>query len=310
MEYVQLGSSEYLISRLGLGCWALGGHGYGIVDDRDSIAMIREAVDFGVNFFDTADTYGFGHSESVIAKALGGSRQNMVIATKFGVRWDDTGVFGKDIRPSYLVEALENSLRRLKMEKLPLYQIHWPDGKTKIEDTMAALVRCQEAGKIDQIGCCNVSIMDIDAAQNIAPLSSYQCRYNLVDRNSFRMAEKLHREYKITILPYEVLGRGLFSGKHKQGDSFGKADTRQVDPNFSDKNLYKMKNLLNLLTVIGNKHGVKPAQVAICWVLGQEFVGSALVGCKTVEQLSENIAATQFQLEVEDRAALNEIVTM
>ena len=143
------------VSRLAFGCWAMGGHGYGTVDDAESIAAVKKALELGINFFDTADVYGFGHSERILSEALDSRRHDVVIATKFGVSWDDSGKTRKDCSPKRLVEALEGSLRRLRVECIPLYQIHWHDGITPVPDLMETLLRCREAGKIRYIGCSN-----------------------------------------------------------------------------------------------------------------------------------------------------------
>ena len=137
MESINLGKTNLKISRLGVGTWAIGGFGWGKINDFDSIAALRRAWDLGINFFDTADVYGRGHAEEILARALGENRKNAVIATKFGVRVGPDGKTFKDISPQYAVEALEASLRRLKIECVPLYQIHWPDDATSIEETMA-----------------------------------------------------------------------------------------------------------------------------------------------------------------------------
>ena len=170
MEFVDLGKTNLKISRLGVGTWAIGGFGWGRIDDSDSIAALRKAWDLGINFFDTADIYGFGHAEEIIAKALGGDRKKAMIATKFGVRRGLDGKTFKDISPKYAVEALDASLRRLKLDCIPLYQIHWPDdGVTPVEETMAALDKCQAQGKIRFIGYSNFSGWTNFASRKIGP---------------------------------------------------------------------------------------------------------------------------------------------
>ena len=155
MEYVKFGSTPLTISRIGVGCAAIGGYDYGKVDDRESVTAIRKAFDLGITFFDTADVYGFGHAEEILAQALGKHRAEVIVATKFGVSWEGKGRTTRDISAARVVEALEGSLRRLKLECIPLYQIHWHDFRTSLEETMQALKRCQEAGKVRFVGCCN-----------------------------------------------------------------------------------------------------------------------------------------------------------
>ena len=144
MEYKLLGNTDLNVSTIAFGGWAIGGHGYGTVDDEISIKSIREALDLGINFFDTADIYGFGHSEKILSKALDAQRKNVIIATKFGVAWDNNGKTYKDCSPKRIVKALEDSLRRLRIDCISLYQIHWLDNKTPIKDTVEALIKCQK----------------------------------------------------------------------------------------------------------------------------------------------------------------------
>lgn len=158
MEYKKLGHSDIEVSRIGFGCWAIGGHGYGKVDDRDSMLAIQKAVDLGINFFDTADVYGFGHFEEILSKALGSKRHDVVIATKFGVNWDNNGKTFLDCSPGRIETAIDASLRRLKLEMIPLYQIHWYDNVTPLEEVLLQLKRCQEIGKIRYIGLSNFPI--------------------------------------------------------------------------------------------------------------------------------------------------------
>ena len=155
MEYAKLGLSDLRVSRIGFGCWAIGGHGYGKTDDKESIKAIQKALHLGINFFDTADVYGFGHSEEILCKALGSQKDNVIIATKFGVNWDERGNTFYDCSPKRVTEALEGSLRRLKIDCIPVYQIHWYDNVSPILETLEVLKKYQESGKI-QIGRAHV----------------------------------------------------------------------------------------------------------------------------------------------------------
>ena len=161
MEFRRLNNTNLEISRIGFGCWAIGGHGYGQVEETDAIAAIRKAVGEGINFFDTADVYGFGQSEKILSKALGHTRHKVVIATKFGVNWNDEGETFKDISAKHVKEAVEASLKRLEIESIPLYQVHWYDGKTPIEETLEVLNKCKKEGKIQNIGVSNFD-MDLE----------------------------------------------------------------------------------------------------------------------------------------------------
>jgi len=174
MEYKKLGETDLEISRIGFGCWAIGGHGYGKVDDNESIEAIKKALDSGINFFDTADVYGFGHSEEILGKALGTQRNDVIIATKFGINWKENGHTFKDCSAKRVVKAVENSLRRLKIDTIPLYQIHWPDPNTTLQETMGALIDCQKSGKIRYIGSSNFNAGLIEQIQKIGRIESLQ----------------------------------------------------------------------------------------------------------------------------------------
>ncbi|MDO9580578.1 MAG: aldo/keto reductase [Bacteroidales bacterium] len=300
MEYKRLGSTNLEISRIGFGCWAIGGHGYGSVDDQESVKAIQKALDMGVNFFDTADVYGFGHSEEILSKALGSQRDKVIIATKFGVNWDNNGKTYKDCSPKRIVKALDGSLRRLKIDCIPLYQIHWHDGKTPIEDVMETLLKCRDAGKILHVGFCNFSKDLILKASNINRVESYQCLYNLAKRQNENSIKYSSEELGINVLAYSVIGRGVFSAKYSKNSQFGENDTRIKDPDFHGVQYDKNILIAGTLSEIGKKYGKSPAQVAIRWVLENSNVTCAITGSKTPEQVSENVDAMGWSLDQSD----------
>ena len=297
MEYKRLGSTDFEISRIGLGCWAIGGHGYGNVDDRESIKAIQKALDMGVNFFDTADVYGFGHSEEILSKALGSQRDKVIVATKFGVNWDENGKTYKDCSPKRIVEALDGSLRRLKIDCIPLYQIHWHDEKTPIEDIMGTLLKCRDEGKILHIGCCNFSKGLILRASKILRVESYQCLYNLAKRQNENIIKYSSEELGISVLVYGVIGRGVFSAKYNKNSRFGENDTRMNDSDFQGTQYDKNILIAEKLSEIGKKYEKSPAQVAIRWVLENSNVTCAITGSKTPEQVAENVGSVGWSLD-------------
>jgi len=308
MEYKRLGSANLEISRIGFGCWAIGGHGYGSVDDRESIKAIHKALDLGINFFDTADVYGFGHSEEVLSKALGMQRDKVIIATKFGVAWNQNGKTFKDCSPKRLVEALEGSLRRLKLDCIPLYQIHWYDKKTPIEAVMETLLRCRDAGKILHVGCCNFSEDFVIRASNIHRLESYQCLYNLANRKHENIIKLSSEKLGMSVLAYGVIGRGVFSGKYSKNGQFGKNDTRVKDPDFHGAQYNKNILIANKLSEIGKKYRKTSTQVAIRWVLENHNITSAITGLKNKKQVCENSASTEWYLEQNDMELIDAII--
>lgn len=296
MEYKKLGETDLDISRIGFGCWAIGGHGYGKVDDDESINAVQRALELGINFFDTADVYGFGHSEEILSKGLGTERNKVIIATKFGVNWDQQGKTYRDCSPKRIVAALEGSLFRLRVDCISLYQIHWYDGITPISEAMETLRKCQEEGKIRHIGCSNFSMELILEASKTHRLESNQLLYNLAHRNSEKEISRCAEELEMGILAYGALARGLFSGRYRLGASFGDNDTRGRDEEFRGEAFRKNLHWVDRLKEIGLAYGKSPSQVAIRWVLENENVTCAIVGAKNGMQIEENIGALGWRL--------------
>jgi aryl-alcohol dehydrogenase-like predicted oxidoreductase len=299
MEYSPLGTAELRISKIGFGCWAIGGHGYGVVDDGDSIIAIQKALDWGVNLFDTADIYGFGHSENILSRGLGSKRHDVVIATKFGVCWDDAGNTYKNCSSRRVVEALEGSLRRLRIDCIPLYQLHWHDGITPIEETMEALIRCRDAGKIKYIGCTNLSRQLIDSINRIEKLQSVQLLFNLVERRNEKLLHDLFFAERMSTIVYGVLVRGLLSGKYDEKTAFGYNDTRSDDNNFKGKQRDRNLNIVREMTSLETYYNKSTAQIALRWVLDVPFISSVIVGMKTGDQVINNIGAIGWNLNKE-----------
>ncbi|MGB2631594.1 MAG: aldo/keto reductase [Minisyncoccales bacterium] len=300
MESVNLGKTNLKISRLGVGTWAIGGVGWGKINDSDSIAALRRAWDLGINFFDTADVYGQGHAEEILGQALGENRKKAVIATKFGVRIGQDGKTFKDIGPEYAVRALEASLRRLKIECVPLYQIHWPDAATPIEDTMAALIKCQEQGKIMHIGYSNFSVDLIKQAESAGRGESLQAPYNLIDRGTETELIPFCEERKITLVTYGSLAQGLLSGKIAANSKFEKDDIRGRYADWQGEKFQQNLELAKRAGDIGKKYAKTTAQTAIRWVLDRNPNGAALVGITKPEHIAENIGALDWHLAGED----------
>jgi aryl-alcohol dehydrogenase-like predicted oxidoreductase len=282
------------------GCWAIGGHGWGPVDDGDSIAAIRRALDLGINFFDTADTYGFGHSETVLAEALGKQRNRVVIATKFGVKWDADGKITRDISQARVFEALDASLRRLKLDCIPLYQIHWPDGRTPISSTLEGLMRCQEAGKVQYIGVSNFPLALILEAQRTHPIVSVQIPYNVVDRKFEATVLPCCKQLGLSVLAYSPLAQGLLTGKYGAQAYFDKEDIRSRSEYFQPDRHKTNQMVLAKLTEMGIRYGKTPSQVAIRWILDRGANLCAITGVKTSEQIEESAGALHWRLSDDD----------
>jgi len=305
LDYVRFGLTDLRISRLGMGCAVIGGYDYGKVDDRESVAAIQKAVELGVNFFDTADVYGFGHAEEILAQGLGPRRHEVVIATKFGVAWNEEGKTSRDLSAKRVVQALEASLRRLRLDCIPVYQIHWPDPRTPIAETLEALKKCQEAGKIRHIGCCNFPADLVDQAQAYCRVESVQMPYSLAERDSRETIRHCHEKYNMAVLTYSPLAQGLFSGRYGRDSQFEGTDLRKRSYLFQGERFESNLALLDRLRLVAGRHGRTPAQAAIRWILEESGVTCVLTGVKGPEEIEENAGALGWSLSPPDSAILD-----
>jgi myo-inositol catabolism protein IolS len=308
LEVMHLGKTGPTISRLGMGCWAIGGHGWGKVRDEDSSKAVRYALDNGVTFFDTADTYGFGKSETLLASVLGSSRSKVVIASKGGVRWNDSGRVWADISPAYLRQAVEKSLRRLNLDCIPLYYIHKPDEVTPIQDSVAALERMRKEGKIGVIGVANFTADQLLQALQVAPVSAVQVRLNIFDRSASEELFDICRKNEITLVAWGVLADGLLTGKFKTNTKFSEDDHRSRMPEFAGDNFVRLNKCLGLLDQLATDKGRKVGQLALRWVLDFKPYICSLFGAKTDIQVKENLGANGWMLTKEELAAIDSIV--
>jgi aryl-alcohol dehydrogenase-like predicted oxidoreductase len=305
MEYRRLGKTELKVSRIGFGCWGIGGHGYGKVDDAESIMAIRKAIDLGINLFDTAGVYGFGHSELILGKALGKESKGVIIATKVGVNWDKNGRIYRDLSSKAVEESLNASLRRLKVDCIQLLQVHWYDGKTPFEDIAQNLAKFQKLGKVMHIGISNFSFELASSLSKLIRIESNQVPYGLIDHDFEKDLSKFSVDFKQSIIAYNVLARGLLTGKYDENTRFGINDTRDQDPNFSRHRLQENKILIDYLNALVVVYGKSNAQVAIRWVLDNPYITSAIIGMKKIEQVLDNIGALEWNLEVADKIKLS-----
>lgn len=310
MEYKKLGLTDLEVSRIGLGCWAMGGHGYGRIDDKESILTVREAVDKGINFFDTSNVYGFGHSEKILGEALKGIAKGVIIATKFGVNWDKNGKTYKDCSPRAILRSLHDSLRRLKVENIPLYQIHWHDGKTPFCDIMETLEKCKARGKIRYVGCTNFPFDLVLKASSKYRLESLQAIYNVIQRHNYEDIVQCAERFDMGIIAYSVLERGLLSGKFNLKSKFGENDTRGREESFTGQKFEQNLKIADELKTIGKRYGKSPSQVSIRWVLDDPVITCAIVGIKNRAQLADNAGALGWSLFGEDHSYINNIVSI
>lgn len=299
MENTRLGNSDLVVSRVGLGGCPLGGHGWGQVDDTKLADAVRAALNAGIDFFDTADVYGLGRSETVLSQALGSKRHDVTIATKFGVRWNDQKQIVKDISRKYLREALEASLKRLRVDCIPLYYVHWPDHKTPVEEAIEELERCRRQGKVRAIGVSNFSSEQIRLARQVAEIASAQAQLSLVETDALSL-ETVLRETEISLTTWGSLAHGLLCGKYDIESRFGANDRRQRYDHFQGETFRRNLHIVESLKSIASRLGKTPAQVAIRWLLDTPAVSCVLFGAKSPQQVDDNFGAIGWSLPQED----------
>jgi methylglyoxal reductase len=305
MQRRRLPGTDLDLSVVGLGCWAMGGLWWGDdVRDEDSVAAVHAALDEGVNWFDTAPLYGHGHADEVLVRALGERRREVLIATKVGVRWSGEGRHAQsDLRPAYLREDTEASLRRLGLERVGLMQVHWPcELGTPLDDSLGELHRLKEEGKIAHFGLCNYSPAELQRARELAPIASFQTPYSMVRRELESGLLQMCREpgghpdhtAELGVLAYEPLCRGLLSGRFRGITNFPKSDLRARDDRFKGQRCLGILTMVRTLEKIARRVGVPVAALAVGWVCSRPGVTSAIVGAKRPEQLRENAMAAKL----------------
>lgn len=311
MESIRFGQTNLEVSRIVLGTWVTGGWMWGGSSDRDSILAILRALELGINFIDTAPVYGFGHSERIIGEALKqwGRKENVVIATKCGLNWDDSGSnIWRDSSPERIRAGVDDSLKRLGVDCIQLYQIHWPDPKTPFDKSMEALVRLQEAGKIQYIGLSNFSKSQIEACLEAGPVHSLQPPYNLFEREAEKELLPLCREKNIATLAYGGLCRGLLTGKFTGTEGFPKGDLRRADPKFKPDKFKQYVKAVESIKKLADKYGKTPAQFALRWALQQPGITAVIAGARTASQVQDNAGAAGWMIEADDLQKVEEII--
>lgn len=307
MEHARLGAGNYLISRVGFGCAPISGYDYGPVDETAWIATVRAALDNGINFFDVADVYGFGRGEELLSSALGEQRHKVALATKFGLVWDSHGAVSRDSSPERIKHALNESLRRLRVDSITLYQLHWPDGVTPLDAVLEVLLRFREEGKIQFIGVSNVSVGQLESVYPAHRIDSVQVPYNLLCRGIENTFITWCDSKATSVLAHSGLARGLLSGKRSQDFHFEGLDTRSRSAYFADSGREEKQQLIEALFEVGKRVGCSPSAVALRWLLDQRAVTSVLVGMKGVAQLEENLRAVGWCLSNDDYQRLSSL---
>lgn len=300
--------SDLEVSSIGLGCMGMS-FAYGATDETESLATIDRAFELGVNFLDTADIYGPLTNEELVGKALKGRRDKFVLATKFGIVRDaGYGIRGINGKPEYVREAVESSLKRLEIETIDLYYLHRVDPDTPIEDTVGAMAKLIEEGKIRHIGLSEASAETLRRASKVHQITALQSEYSLwtrdVEDNDVLAA---CRELGIGFVPYSPLGRGFLSGQIKKFEDLEADDWRRTNPRFQGENFDKNIKLVEKLEEIAKEKGVTASQLALAWVLaqGQDIV--PIPGTKRVKYLEQNAAAVDIILSQEELAAIEDV---
>lgn len=324
-----LGQSGIEASVVGLGAWAIGGWMWGGADDRQSIAAIHRAIDLGMNLIDTAPMYGYGRSEEVIGRAIKDRRDKVVLATKCGLIKDrEEGQFFfyaddynitpgpgpykiyRCLRPESIRQEIEESLRRLQTDYIDLYQTHWPDATTPVEDTMACLLKLKEEGKIRAIGTSNITVDLLERYRQLGPVDSTQEKFSMLDQEIIQSGLVDYcRQNNIAILAYSPLAQGLLTGKVSPDREFPEGDQRRSKPRFSKENRVKIQAMLAELKPFADKYGISLSQLVIAWTIAQPGITHALCGARTPEQVEENARAGDVALNPADVEAISAVVS-
>ena len=309
METRKLGNSDLNLTRIGFGAWAIGGgdwaSGWGPQDDNDSIAAIHKALDLGINWIDTAAVYGLGHSEEVVAKALKTTSHKPYIFTKCAMRWDNKGEIYHSLKEIRL--EIEYSLRRLQVETIDLYQIHWPNPDSDIEEGWSTMADLQREGKVRWIGVSNFSVAQMERALKIAPITSNQPPYSMINRTAEPEILPFSLQNGIGTINYAPMHSGLLTGamSKERVAGFPENDFRRKAKNYQEPLLSRNLAIADLLKTIGARHEVAAGVIAIAWTLHNPVVTAAIVGGRNAKQVEGVIPSMNFRLTEAEYAEIN-----
>jgi aryl-alcohol dehydrogenase-like predicted oxidoreductase len=310
MQTKRLGTSDLELTPIGIGAWAMGGGGWafawGPQDDDESIAAIHAALDAGVNWIDTAAVYGLGHSEEVVARALQGRSRKPLVFTKCARVWNEKREIGKSLKADSIRRELEASLRRLQLDTIDLYQIHWPEPDEDLEEGWGAMAQLQKEGKVRWIGVSNFNTGQLRRAQAIAPITSLQPPYSIISPEIEDSVLPYAQANHIGVIVYSPMKSGLLSGAmtRERIAAMPADDFRRRVPPFQEPRLTRNLALAELLRGIGNRHGRTAGEVAIAWTLRHPAVTAAIVGMRSPKQVEGVIGAAEFRLSPEEIAEI------
>jgi aryl-alcohol dehydrogenase-like predicted oxidoreductase len=301
-----LGNSDLRLTPIGYGAWAIGGgnweFAWGAQDDNESLRTIERALDSGINWIDTAAVYGLGHSEEIVGRALKGRAQKPYVFTKCSMRWDKDRQIHRSLKAASLREEVEASLRRLGVDAIDLYQIHWPNPEDELEEGWETLAKFKAEGKVRYIGVSNFSVAQMKRVEKIAPISSLQPPYSLLNRKVEAEVLPFCEENHIGVINYSPMVSGLLTGKmtRERVRNLPEDDWRKRSPNFQSPKLERNLELAALLGEIGREHGVEAGVVAVAWTLRHPAITAAIVGARRPDQVDGVIPALSFRLSAEE----------
>jgi aryl-alcohol dehydrogenase-like predicted oxidoreductase len=302
----KLGNSDLQLTPIGFGAWAIGGgnweFAWGPQDDDESITAIHRAIELGVNWIDTAAIYGLGHSEEIVGRALKGASRKPLVFTKCSMRWYEDRTIYRSLKADSLQAELEGSLKRLGVETIDLYQIHWPNPEEEIEEGWETLARFKEQGKVRWIGVSNFSVEQMKRAQAIAPITSLQPPYSMLRRAIEEEILPFAQDNGIGVINYSPMSSGLLTGSMtaERVAAFPVDDWRRKAAEFNEPRLSRNLRLVELLREIGNGHGVSPGVVAVAWTLRHPAITAAIVGGRSAQQVEGLAPALSFRLSDEE----------
>jgi len=304
----RLGHSSLTVTGIGLGCMSMSGI-YGKCDDAEAVAVIRHAIDRGINFLDSSDMYGWGHNEEQIGQAIRGRRERVVLTTKFGqVRNPAGGPNLMNSRPEYVLQACNRSLKRLGADVIDLYYQHRVDPSVPIEETVGAMSRLIEQGKVRFLGLCEAAPATIRRAHAIHPISAVQTEYSLLYRTQAEETLPVCRELGITFVAYSPLGRSFLTGQVQSLSDLPEGDRRREHPRFQGENFFHNLELAHRIEQIAKEKGCTPAQLVLAWLLAQGPDIIPIPGTKHKERVDENLGALDVQLDASDVQRISDAI--
>ena len=322
MEYKKVARVAEKFSQIGIGCWVFSGNDvWDSSNDNESIKIIHEAIDCGINFFDVAPVYGYGHAETVLGKALsGGKRQKVLVATKCGLLWNEKRQTRNDLSKASILVEIDQSLKRLGTDYIDIYQLHWPDHSTPLDETLEAIDEIKKAGKIRYFGVTNFSLADVQYIMERMPIDTQQGLYNMLERNPTSY-HNIPLEYKTekeilpyclehgqAYFPYSPLFQGLLTGKFKRKDNFSSKDVRNANPKLVEPLFSTYYAKVEELVAFAQKIGHPLNEIAFNWLRQNPAITSIIAGASSVAQLKDNLKALTWELSQDELDEIAKII--